>query len=179
MASALVDVERLLSSAPALPLLRNEMRPAQETCKLASQDPETLFPGAPHSSAALAGVLLRLGCWDEAHTVAQDIGSVEGSYWHAIVHRMEPDPGNAAYWFRRVGHHPIFPDLLRRTQEILKNSVRVSWQLEEAWDPFLFIDWCEEARRLGTHAIDVANKIQMAEWEFLFEWCTRTGRAHT
>ncbi|MBV9265033.1 MAG: hypothetical protein JO061_02575 [Acidobacteriaceae bacterium] len=55
----------------------------------------------------------------------------------------------------------------------------MTWELKKAWDPFLFIDWCEEARRLGPDAVDVASKIQMAEWELLFEWCTRAGRAHT
>ncbi len=31
--------------------------------------------------------------------------------WHASLYRREPDPGNANYWFRHVGPHPIAPEL--------------------------------------------------------------------
>ena len=58
---------------------------------------------------ARAGLYLLPGFWDDAHEIAQSIETVDGSYWHAIVHRQEPDPDNAAYWFQRVGQHPIFP----------------------------------------------------------------------
>ena len=64
-----------------------------------------------------AGLFLHLGCWKEAHEVAQDIDTQDGSYWHAIVHRLEPDASNAAYWFRRVGSHPTFPALRARAAE--------------------------------------------------------------
>ena len=58
---------------------------------------------------ALSGLYVYFSCFEEAHTLAQDIATAEGSYWHAIVHRQEPDAGNAAYWFRQAGAHPIFP----------------------------------------------------------------------
>lgn len=41
--------------------------------------------------------------WDQAHDVAQDIASPEGSWVHAYLHRREGDLGNAGYWYRRAG----------------------------------------------------------------------------
>jgi hypothetical protein len=133
--------------------------------------PEVLFPGGRHPEAALSGIMLLLGCWEESHELSQDISSAEGSYWHAIVHRMEPDASNSAYWFRRVGQHGIFPDLHREASEILNRSKETSWRLKSAWDPYLFIEWCEQARQAGGQQEIVAREIQQAEWRLLFEWC--------
>ena len=41
--------------------------------------------------------------WENAHNIAQDISSAEGSWVHAYLHRREGDEGNAAYWYRRAG----------------------------------------------------------------------------
>ncbi len=43
------------------------------------------------------------GDWDKAHQVAQGVDSPDGAWVHAYLHRKEPDPGNAAYWYRRAG----------------------------------------------------------------------------
>jgi hypothetical protein len=43
------------------------------------------------------------GDWTEAHRIAQNIGSGEGSRIHAYLHRKEGDPDNARYWYRRAG----------------------------------------------------------------------------
>ena len=43
------------------------------------------------------------GDWDAAHGIAQEIESADGSWIHAYLHRVEGDPGNAAYWYRRAG----------------------------------------------------------------------------
>src|SRR4249919_2517689 len=43
------------------------------------------------------------GDWDAAHGVAQDIGSPDGAWIHAYLHRKEGDAGNAAYWYTRAG----------------------------------------------------------------------------
>src|SRR5262249_17485377 len=43
--------------------------------------------------ACLAGLWLYHDFLDESHAISQDLSSAEGSYWHAIMHRREPD-----YW---------------------------------------------------------------------------------
>lgn len=62
-----------------------------------------------------SGVLLLWDFLDASHAISQ---TMEGrgtprtaDYWHAIMHRREPDAENAAYWFRRVGAHSAFDGL--------------------------------------------------------------------
>lgn len=177
MTSSSPELSRLLSAGPErLPLIKAALRPEVDASSVRSYDPAILFPGARHSQAALAGLLLRVGCWDDSHAVAQDIRSAEGSYWHGIIHRMEPDSSNARYWFRQVGPHAIFPELSRRTAEIVNNSRLKHWKSKTAWDPSLFLDWCDEAREKGGEAETAAIAIQMAEWQLLFDWCAEPHR---
>jgi hypothetical protein len=41
--------------------------------------------------------------WAQAHQAIQDDNSVDGSWIHAYLHRVEGDQSNAAYWYRRAG----------------------------------------------------------------------------
>jgi hypothetical protein len=118
--------------------------------------------------AATASPLLRAGLcvyfdyWDAAHEIAQDIETPEGSYWHAIVHRQEPDAGNASYWFRLVGHHPIFPALRTAATEL-------GLPAAPTWDPFAFIAYCTSGDA------NLARQVQLAEWQLLFDWCAASN----
>ncbi len=167
------EIERLLAAAPeSLPLDQHSLVPASDSLDLRLQSATALFPGARQPKAALAGLLLRAGRWADSHTVAQDIDSVEGSYWHGILHRLEPDSFNAGYWFRQVGRHALFPELLRRARTILDETAAPKhWRLGSSWDALLFIKWCEEGREQGGSAESTAVAIQMAEWQLLFDWC--------
>src|ERR1700674_157295 len=77
-----------------------------------------LFPKSQAPEAALCGLYLHFSCVDEAHQLAQDLSTPEGSYWHALVHRQEPDAANSGYWFGQTGAHPVFPKLRERAAEI-------------------------------------------------------------
>ncbi len=45
----------------------------------------------------------KAGRWDEAHGIAQDIETPDGSWIHALLHLIEGDTGNAGYWYARAG----------------------------------------------------------------------------
>jgi hypothetical protein len=133
-----------------------------------------LFTSSRAPETVLAGLLLYLNCWTKAHDVAQDIASTEGSYWHAIIHRMEPDSANSAYWFRRVGKHPIFPELQRRAEQIVALYPQAVYHVPAEWDPYRFIEFCDQASsRSGSESELAAREMQHAEWELLMQWCQR------
>lgn len=43
------------------------------------------------------------GDWDRAHSIAQEIPTVQGSAVHAYLHREEGVLWNADYWYSRAG----------------------------------------------------------------------------
>ena len=129
------------------------------------------------ASAFLAGLWLGHGFFEESHAISQDLDTVEGSYWHGILHRREPDYGNAKYWFRRVPDHPIFADL--REQALAKSvsnlpqagtEFHAKLATKKTWDSFAFVDLCELAAR--QHPLQpYCAEIQRREWNLLFGYC--------
>ena len=125
--------------------------------------------------ACMAGLWLYHNFLDESHTISQDLETAEGSYWHALMHRREPDYGNSKYWFRRVPLHPIFSGLAAEATA-LANHVGAPLGSEflarqMAWDPFAFVDLCESAARRGGAVELLCRRIQRCEWELLFCHC--------
>jgi hypothetical protein len=104
----------------------------------------------PERLALAAGLLQIHDFWDASHDAAQladDLGETDVSaYWHGIAHRREPDAGNAAYWFRRVGRHRVFPALADAVVSMAGASEQAATidrlVPRGAWDPFAFIDFC-------------------------------------
>lgn len=142
-----------------MPLTRSACSSEAARSKLQGAAPHSLFSDSRAPDAALAGLYLYFSCWDEAHETAQNIATPEGSYWHAIVHRQEPDDWNSGYWFRQVGQHPIYPRLAEAaglTQ----------------WDPIAFIERCAKARQEpGSDLERQVLEVQLAEWQLLFDFC--------
>ncbi len=128
---------------------------------------QTLFAGCFSPEGVLAGLWLHHGDLDRAHKVAQDLDTSEGSFWHGIMHRLEPDPSNAKYWFRQVGKHPTFPTLRDA-------AAAAGYSTGAAWDPFAWIDFWESARRQpNSGASRLADQVQRLEWQILFDYCAR------
>jgi hypothetical protein len=157
-----------------MPLASGACSSASARSALEKQRSSDLFQEARAPEAALGGLWLYFGCSDECHKTVQEIESADASFWHAILHRQEPDPGNSSYWFRRVTGHPVYPKLQQAAREILERYPSAGFRLEETWDPFAFIDFCEQARRDPDSTSEhFALEIQRAEWQLLFDHCAR------
>jgi len=161
------DGERLMPLVHGPPLVHRPRSSHEVTEAIEPLAGRKLLP-----EAALAGLYLYFSCWEEAHEIAQNIATPEGSFWHAIVHRQEPDAGNSGYWFRQVGAHAIFPALREQ-------AARIGVDFGPQWDPVAFIEMCERARQEpGSDAERKALETQRAEWQLLFDYCAaKTGRA--
>jgi hypothetical protein len=157
-----------------MPLVAGGSCSPQASRLLAGATPAEWFPGAAAPKAAMAGLWLYLSCFEEAHEIAQDDHSQEGSLWHAILHRQEPDSGNSAYWYRKAGAHPIFPALVEETTDIIRRYPGAEFRPTVKWDPFGFILFVERARQQpGSSSEMAALEIQRAEWQLLFDYCAR------
>ncbi len=162
-----------------IPLVSTGCSSEEARTRLRKQRASDLFPKALSPKAALGGLWLYFSCWDECHEIVQNVHTSEGSVWHGIAHRQEPDPVNATYWFRQAGSHPVFPDLFAtaqsiRPQHILPQHGGAGLKLTGKWDPFAFIDFCESARQdPGSPAEWAALEIQRAEWQLVFDYCAR------
>jgi hypothetical protein len=157
-----LDIARILAlrenGARLMPLVRGECvsTPALEAVKQLS---------AP--SSVQAGLYLYFSCWDEAHSMADSLENADGYFWHAIVHRQEPDAWNSGYWFQRVGTHPTYSRLAAEATEAGYGS-------GSAWDPLAFVEFCESARkRPGSKEERLAMVVQRLEWQLLFDHCSR------
>ena len=58
----------------------------------------------PNDELLKAIELALAGDWDAAHQLVQQIEGISIAAWiHAVLHKMEGDPGNARYWYHRAG----------------------------------------------------------------------------
>ncbi len=173
-------VEQLLRE-PRLPLL-GPGTPNREARGLldALTDATLLAPAAVRDSRMVAACRAALWLYhdflDESHEISQGIHTPAGSYWHGIMHRREPDFGNAKYWFHRVGTHPVFEPLHQEAQRLARAESHEAADFlvkQIRWDPFAFIDLCEASLAGRVPCEMLCRQIQQREWELLFDHCWR------
>lgn len=170
--------ERLPDLGPGKPQMA--LRPQLATLSLDVLADGKQIADREAAECCLAALWLRQDFLDQSHALSQEISSRDGSYWHGIMHRREPDYGNAKYWFRRVGEHPVFAQLgpaaaglaaqhtLDRPAQFLAGG---------QWDPYAFIDLCEAIAREKSQCSLLARQIAELEWELLFADCWRRAFA--
>ena len=155
--------------------------------KLTTLTVDKAFAGQPirdqsMAEACLSAVWLYHNYLDQSHTLSQSITSATGSYWHGIMHRREPDAPNAKYWFRRVGHHPVFEEMaplaagLAGSAQVEKSAAFL--QDETKWDPYAFIDLCDAAMHGRSSLAELCRQIQLLEWQLLFDYSYQHAIGH-
>jgi hypothetical protein len=159
-----------------MPLASGRCSSAEALSQIETAGAEGLFPNSRAPKAALSGLFLYFSCLDQSHEISQSIDTPDGSYWHGVMHRQEPDPDNARYWFRKVPAHIIFPDLAKQAAAIEARFPNAGVSLESRWDPIRFVEICERARlQPGSPLEQMALEMQRAEWQLLFDACAREG----
>lgn len=139
---------------------------------------QQLLPTVPRAArlALVAGLLQIHNFWESSHEAAQqadDLGErVVSAFWHGIAHRREPDSGNASYWFRRVGAHPIYGALAQSARPLLASAPdrAVGSRLLDGnqWNPFGFIAFCRDGLPSPDLA-PLARKLQRQELILLLD----------
>ncbi len=61
------------------------------------------------------------GEWDNAHELAQEVNTLDGSWIHAYLHRKEGDLTNAQYWYSRA------------------NRKMPAYSLEQEWEEMVIV----------------------------------------
>jgi hypothetical protein len=147
LATAVVD-------APLPPLGEGERQPALERLLVGGLGDHLTGVSPARQMECLSGLWLVAGDIHQSHSISQDLGSPEGSFWHGVMHRREGDFGNAKYWFRRAGDHPVFEQIARQTGGHYA-------------DPFDFVDQCQRA---SGDEVQACMDSQWIEWQALMTY---------
>ncbi len=105
----------------------------------------------PSAELILSHLWLLAGDLDHSHEISQRIGSADGSFLHGVMHRREGDFGNAKYWFRRSGAHPVEPILREIHPDVYADAPT-------------FVDACGQAVRGEDLSKETLKHVQWSEW---------------
>jgi hypothetical protein len=127
---------------------------------------------ADECSCIEAGLLLLHDFDAQAHSIVQTMegrGRLQtADFLHGIMHRREPDPGNAAWWFRRVSRHPAAVQLganlegwlqdIGASAEVRQEALQLL-QADQRIEPRRMIELAARAHRAPHSTADAALRL--------------------
>jgi len=178
-AASLPTQIRVLMATPEPPELGPGPRPAVFALKGLQQRLAAMLSGVklePQRKELIEAVVL---LWHDhhepAHAMVQNLEDPDGSYVHAILHRREPDYGNARYWCHRVGRHVSFRELALVAANLFSSSTHAELKAtllpEGEWNSLAFVGECEraESKPDSDPVKRILREIQAAEFEILLK----------
>ena len=170
----LTELKRLLNT-PEPPELGPGPRPGVLAESALNEKLDELFDRGEVASSKQPLIRALVLLWhdhlESSHVISQSIENSDGSFLHGIMHRREPDFGNAKYWFHRVGTHPAYPEIAARVGALktkLDSPLITHLTAQGRWDPFAMVDACEAAARPVAATASHLREIQKIESEVLF-----------
>ncbi len=150
--------------------------------KLESLDDVHLFaPVTIQNEAMVAAVRSLLYLWSgwvaEAATSAQSAPEKERDYIVALGERLQGLPDKAKTSFQKLNEHPVYERIVPLALEEMApvndprlQRVRQILEMDQRWEPFVFIDLFEQARagKLTRPAEEIVRRLQVMEFELLF-----------
>lgn len=109
-----------LFTTPTAPALRFTARAGCASVEDVNTRADQVLAGFKPDAAVIIRALAQLwhDHYDASHDLCQEReGQQDADYVHALLHRREGDAGNAGYWFKLVGRHPVFAEVAQAAQQ--------------------------------------------------------------
>ncbi|MFE5319079.1 hypothetical protein ACFQ88_10250 [Paenibacillus sp. NPDC056579] len=146
-----------------------------------------------NAKAVKAGLHLLNESLEASHKLSQELHTPLGSYWHAIMHRMEGDYGNSKYWFRQGGAHPVGDALQAAAKARVQSYAAEAFGSDSlknrldklvsgpSWDPYLFVDIVEQQVTVvqNEQAEELLTELQWVEIKLLVQYSFQQTGGHS